>query len=79
MTACFNRDFAAQCDFRTAVSPLYSYGSEAAQRIGGSHGGGGQLYPGSLFCQVFPKLGENLVFQGGESVLGGEYLVFQFF
>ena len=49
----------------------------AAVCVRGGYGGGSQLDPGSLFGKVLPKLGENLVFQGGEPVLGGEDLVFQ--
>ena len=79
MTAVFNGNFPPQCDFRAAVAPLHRHGGEAAQRVRGGYGGGGLLHPGGLLGKVLPKLGEDLVFQRGEPVLGGKYLIFQLF
>ena len=70
-------NFPSQGDFRTAVAPLNRHGGEAAQGVRSGHGGGGLLHPGGLLGKIFPQLGENLIFQGGEPVLGGEHLVFQ--
>ena len=72
-------DFLPQGNFRTAVSPLHRYAGQTAQSIGSSHRGGSLLYPGGLLGQVFPQLGENLVFQGSQPIFGSEHLGFQFF
>ena len=77
MPSVHNGNLPAQGDLRAAVAPLDSHGGERAQRIRRGHGGGSLLHPGRLLGEVFPQLGENLVFQSGEPVLGGEHLVFQ--
>ena len=77
MAAVFNGNFPPQGDFRAAVAPLHSHGGKAAQGVRSGYGGGGLLHPGGLLGKVFPKLGENLVFQSGEPVFGGKHLIFQ--
>ena len=79
MAAVFNGNFPPQGDLRTAIAPLHSNGGKAAQGVCGGHGGGSLLHPGGLLGKVLPKLGENLVFQGGEPVFGGKHLIFQLF
>ena len=69
----------AQGDLRAAVAPLHRHGGQGAQHIGGSYRLSSQLHPGRLLGKVLPELGENLVFQGGEPILGGENLIFQLF
>ena len=77
MAAVFDGDLPSQSDLRTAIAPLHSNGGKAAQRVRGGHGGSGLLHPGGLLGKVFPKLGEDLVFQRGEPVFGGKHLIFQ--
>ena len=78
MAAVVDADFISQGNFRAAVTPLDGNGSQRTKGIGGSHRSGGQLDTGSLLGQVLPQALENLIFQGGEPILGGEDLVFQF-
>ena len=77
MAAIFDGDLPSQSDLRAAITPLHRHGGKAAQGVCGGHGGGGLLHPGGLLGKVLPKLGENLVFQGGEPVFGGKHLIFQ--
>ena len=66
-----------QGDFRTAIAPLNGHGGQGAQHIRRRHGLSRQLNSGSLLSQVLPEPGEDLIFQGGEPIFGGEHLVFQ--
>ena len=79
MAAIGNGDFPAQGDFRAAVATLHRHGCQGAQGVRRGNGSRCGLHPAGCGCQGLPQLGKNLVFQGGEPVLGGKYLVFQFF
>ena len=54
-------DFLTQSDFRAAVASLNGDGGQRTQGVCRSYGGGGNLYPGCLLCQMLPQLGENQV------------------
>ena len=69
----------AQGDLWAAVAPLNGDGCQRAQHIRGGYGGSRCLHPGGLHGKMLPELGENLVFQSGEPLFGGEHLLFQLF
>ena len=77
MATCLNGDLPAEGDLGTAVAPLNSYGSERAEGVRRGNGGSGLLDPDSLGSQLLPKLGEELIFKGGQPVLCGKDLIFQ--
>ena len=72
-------NFPPQRDFRAAVAPLHRHGSKGAQHVCRGYRLGCQLHPGRLLGKVLPKLGENLIFQRRQPVLGSQHLIFQFF
>ena len=77
MPSVHDGDLAAQGDFWAAVATLDSNRCQGTQSIGGGNCGCGKLDAYRLLCQVLSQSGEDLIFQGGQPLLGGEYLVFQ--
>ena len=79
MAAIGNGYFLPQGDFRAAIAPLRRHGGKRTQGIHGGNRHGRQLHPLRPLGKLTAQPGENIIFQGGEPLFGGEHLGFQLF